>query len=61
MPIETVQRFIHVTTRKNQLVMRNIDRLWLIGQQATTDQDILDALHPWKDHKDLYFYANLNF
>ncbi len=59
MPIETVQRFIHVTTRKNQLVMRNIDRLWLIGQQATTDQDILDALHPWKDHKDLYFYNNL--
>lgn len=59
MPIDTVQHFMHVTTRKNKQVMHNVSRLWTIGQQATSDQDILDALHPWNDSKELYFYNNL--
>ena len=59
MPIDTVQYFIHVTTRKNKQVMHNVARLWTIGQQAKSDQDILDALHPWNDNKELYFYNNL--
>lgn len=37
----------------------NVARLWTIGQQAKSDQDILDALHPWNDNKELYFYNNL--
>ena len=52
MPIDTVQHFMHVTTRKNKQVMHNVARLWTIGQQATSDQDILDALHPWNDNKE---------
>lgn len=59
MPINTVQHFMHVTTKKNQHVMRNVARLWSIGQQAKSAQEILDALHPWKENKDLYFYNNL--
>ena len=39
--------------------MHNVARLWTIGQQAKSDQDILDALHPWNDNKELYFYNNL--
>lgn len=59
MPIETIQHFMHVTTKKNKQVMLNVARLWTIGQQAQSAQDILDALHPWKDCKELYFYNNL--
>ena len=58
MPIDTVQHFMHVTTKKNKQVMHNVARLWTIGQQAKSAQDILDALHPWKDCKELYFYNN---
>ena len=43
MPIDTVQHFMHVTTHKNKQVMHNIARLWTIGQQAKSDQDILAA------------------
>lgn len=56
MPIETVERLLHYRTRKNQHVMRNIARLWEIGQQAQSAQDILDGLHPWGESKDLFFY-----
>ena len=56
MPIETVERLLHIRTKKNQHVMRNIARLWEIGQQAESDQDILDGLHPWGESKDLFFH-----
>lgn len=56
MPIDTVQRLIHIRTRKNQKVMRNLDRLWDISRQAESAQDILDALHPWGDYNGLRFY-----
>ncbi|WP_445114988.1 hypothetical protein [Acinetobacter sp. WZC-1] len=59
MPLHTIQRLLHIRTGKNQQVMRNIARLWDIGQQAQSHQDILDALHPWMESKHLYFYNNL--
>lgn len=30
-----------------------------LGNKQNPDQDILDALHPWNDNKELYFYNNL--
>lgn len=56
MPIQTVKTWRHVTTKQNQQVMKNVARLWKIGEQATSTQDILDALHPWGECKDLYFH-----
>lgn len=56
MPIEIVERWLHLTTQKNQQVMHNVARLWEIGQKAKSPQDILDGLHPWGDCKDLYFH-----
>ena len=56
MPIETVERLLHIRTKRNQHVMANITRLWKIGQQAQSAQDILDGLHPWRENKDLYFH-----
>ena len=56
MPIETVERLLHIRTKRNQQVMRNIARLWEIGQKAQSAQDILDGLHPWGEVKDLYFH-----
>ncbi|OTG84726.1 hypothetical protein [Acinetobacter sp. ANC 4648] len=59
MPIDTVQQLLHLRTRKNKQVMENIARLWDIGRQATSAQDILDALHPWGTSKDLFFYNTI--
>ena len=56
MPIETVERLLHIRTKKNQHVMHNIARLWEIGQQAQSAQEILDGLHPWGECKDLFFH-----
>ncbi|ENV18255.1 hypothetical protein ACG9XR_02995 [Acinetobacter guillouiae] len=56
MPIETVERLLHLRTRKNKHVMRNIARLWEIGQQAQSAQDILDGLHPWGECRELFFH-----
>lgn len=56
MPFETVERLLHIRTRKNQKVMRNIARLWEIGHQAQSAQEILDGLHPWGECKELVFY-----
>lgn len=56
MPIQTVTTWLHVTTKKNKQVMRNVARLWEIGEKAQSTQDILDGLHPWGDCKALYFH-----
>jgi len=56
MPIETVEQLLHIRTKKNQHVMHNIARLWEIGHQAQSAQDILDGLHPWKENKELFFH-----
>ncbi|RYL28418.1 hypothetical protein [Acinetobacter piscicola] len=56
MPIKTVETWLHLTTQKNQQVMRNVARLWNIGEKARAPQEILDALHPWGECKDLYFH-----
>ena len=47
MPLDTVQHSIHIRRKKNERVFQNIARLWEIGRQAQTQQDILDRLHPW--------------
>jgi hypothetical protein len=47
MPIDSVQRSIHIRRRKNNIVFQNIDRLAALSLQAKTHQDILDGLHPW--------------
>lgn len=59
MPIDAVQKLIHLRTEKNKLVMYNIDRLWEISRNATTAQDILDGLHPWGKDSDLKFHNTL--
>lgn len=56
MPLETVERLLHIRTNKNQQTMQNIARLWEIGQQAQSPQDILDGLHPWGQNKALFFH-----
>ncbi|TCB56334.1 hypothetical protein [Acinetobacter terrestris] len=47
MPLDTVRHSIHIRRKKNERVFQNIARLWEIGRQAQTQQDILDGLHPW--------------
>ena len=47
MPLDTVKHSIHIRRKKNERVFQNIARLWEIGRQAQTQQDILDGLHPW--------------
>ncbi|BBF76407.1 MULTISPECIES: hypothetical protein [Acinetobacter] len=55
MPIKTVQSAFHIRRKKNAHVFRNIARLWEIGEQVETHQQILDQLHPWGDHPTLRF------
>lgn len=47
MPIDSVQRSIHIRRKKNAVVFQNIARLWDLGRKAHSHQDILDGLHPW--------------
>lgn len=56
MPINTVQRLLHLRTQKNQQILQSIARLWDIGRHAKTEQEILDGLHPWGKHNELKFY-----
>ena len=46
MPVESLQRALHIRRKKNAHVFRNIARLWEIGEQVETHQQILDQLHP---------------
>lgn len=47
MPIDSVKHSIHIRRKKNEVVFRNIARLWDLGRNAHSHQDILDGLHPW--------------
>lgn len=61
MPIDTVEEALHIRRKKNAQVFRNIARLWDIGQKSHSDQDLLDALHPWRDDHSLCFFNVLPF
>ncbi|MHA3053017.1 hypothetical protein [Acinetobacter sp. ANC 4640] len=56
MPMDAIQQILHIQRKKNQQVMRNVARLWDIGQKAQTPDELLDALHPWGEDRDLRFY-----
>lgn len=55
MPIDTVQQALHIRRKKNTQVFRNIARLWDAGQKSQTDQELLNALHPWREDHNLRF------
>lgn len=55
MPIDTVQQALHIRRKKNAQVFRNIARLWDAGQKSQTDQELLNALHPWREDHNLRF------
>ena len=59
MPIESVQQSIHIRRKKNAVVFQNIARLWDLGRQAKTHQELLDGLHPWNGPITLKFENNL--
>ncbi|KGT48017.1 MULTISPECIES: hypothetical protein [Acinetobacter] len=59
MPIDAVQHSIHIRRKKNEVVFRNIARLWDLGRQTETHQDLLDGLHPWNGPITLKFENNL--
>lgn len=59
MPINTIQQQIHLRTKTNQRVMLNIARLWDIGRQAKSSDDILNGLHPWGRNNELKFHNAL--
>ena len=61
MPIDTVEQALHIRRKKNAQVFRNIARLWDIRQKSHSDQDLLDALHPWRDDHSLCFFNVLPF
>ena len=61
MPIDTVQEALHIRRKKNAQVFRNIARLWEIGQKSHNDQELLDALHPWREDHGLRFFNVLPF
>lgn len=47
MPIESIQKTLHIRRKINRQVFANIDRLWTLGQSVTNHQELLDGLHPW--------------
>lgn len=61
MPIDTVQEALHIRRKKNAQVFRNIARLWEIGQKSHNDQELLDALHPWREDHGLRFFNVLPY
>ncbi|MEG2883354.1 MAG: hypothetical protein RR884_02075 [Acinetobacter sp.] len=61
MPIDTVEQALHIRRKKNAQVFRNIARLWEVAQKSHSDQDLLDALHPWRDDHSLRFFNVLPY
>lgn len=59
MPIDAVQRSIHIRRKKNEVVFKNIDRLWHLSSDAKSHQDILNGLHPWQGSISLKFENTL--
>ncbi len=60
MPIDTAQQALHIRRKKNTQVFRNIARLWDAGQKSQTDQELLNALHPWREDHNLRFVNTLS-
>ena len=61
MPINRVKHSLHLQAKTNRRVSHNIARLWEIGAQAHSQQDILDALHPWREDHGLRFFNVLPY
>ncbi|WP_127493937.1 hypothetical protein [Acinetobacter calcoaceticus] len=61
MPIDTVQEALHIRRKKNTQVFRNIARLWDAGKKSHSAQDLLDALHPWREDHNLRFFNVLPY
>lgn len=61
MPLNTIQRMMHIRSVHNQKVMHNVARLWDISRQAQSSQDILDGLHPWGKNNHLQFHNSLSY
>ncbi|KKZ32535.1 hypothetical protein UN97_09715 [Acinetobacter baumannii] len=61
MPIDTAQQALHIRRKKNTQVFRNIARLWDAGQKSQTDQELLNALHPWREDHNLLFVNTLSY
>lgn len=61
MPIDTAQQALHIRRKKNTQVFRNIARLWDAGQKSQTDQELLNALHPWREDHNLRFVNTLSY
>ncbi|WP_326518746.1 hypothetical protein [Acinetobacter sp. CAAS 2-6] len=55
MPIDNIKRTIHLRRRKNQRIMQNVARLWELGKQAQSHQELLEGLHPWGTDNQLRF------
>lgn len=59
MPIDTVKQSLHLRRKTNEVVFRNIARLWELAHKAKSHQDLLDGLHPWNDPIQLKFQNTL--
>ena len=55
MPIDSVKHSFHIRRKKNDVVFRNIARLWELGRSAHDHQALLDGLHPWNAPINLKF------
>lgn len=55
MPIETSQRILALRNKKNAQVADNLARLWDIGRNSHSAEDLLNQLHPWGAPKNLKF------
>lgn len=55
MPIETSQRILALRSQKNAEVEHNLARLWQIGRNSHSAEDLLNQLHPWSAPKHLKF------
>ena len=47
MPIETSQRILAIRSKKNAQVADNLARLWQIGRNSHSAEELLNQLHPW--------------
>lgn len=61
MPIDQIRQRLHLQRKKNAIVFQNIERLWNIGKNCSSEQDILDRLHPWQAPTQLRFDNQLSF
>lgn len=48
MPSNYLKKFMHLHSKTNNLVLQNIARLHDLERKSSSQQDLLDQLHPWK-------------